>query len=68
MRLPTIEECQNDPFLHQLRETDKKQFLSNRWGANQKFEMHRRIIHSFELINKYLPKNLDKQKKQKRSV
>ena len=59
MKLPSKEECKDNPLLNLIREDDKKQFLCTRWGANQKFLTRRRILTAFELMKKYLPDNKD---------
>ena len=57
MRLPAPEECQHDMFLFNLRDNDHRQFLSQKWGANQRFQSRRRIVLAAELLSQRLPRS-----------
>lgn len=56
MHLPKREEVASDPFLNLCYETDKKQFLSARRGANQRWMARRRVLTSLALMKKFIPK------------
>jgi 2-polyprenyl-3-methyl-5-hydroxy-6-metoxy-1,4-benzoquinol methylase len=58
MRLPSVEECSKDQFLHTLRSEDERGFLATtKKKGNQAFLVRRRFYYAYELIKKYLSTN-----------
>ena len=55
MRLPNETEVSHDPFLYQIFQNDRRQFLSTRRGSNQKFLQEKRIRSVVSLLNSVLP-------------
>lgn len=54
MKLPSVESCGHDQFLHTLRGDDERGFLSVKNRTNQAFLIKRRFNYSLDIMKKYL--------------